>query len=483
MWYKRLIKSYLEDTQGNFALMFGALSVPILLATGMAIDISRMQSHDRQLQDAVDAAALFAVTYVATNDQDDNDDDLGGGSIEDDDDNDNDEIGGGDDDDNDEFSGGDDDGDDGDAGGGGDGNDDSELEAATKQILAQNLTNIDFTLTNFELKEYNDGSVSLTVNGKTPAFFAQINGFPSMAIAADAGAQAESGGDLEVSIAFDTTNSMGFDNTWTNALNTLDTVLDELDEYTGDNNFFVSLVPFSDRVNVGTTRTNWIQGSTPPNWNGCVEPREENNGTVTWALDDDKPTGQNRFQASIPGTTGGLASLGSGFPFCPSVAIVPPTNNVQSVITAAGNFTKSGTGRFDVGMAWMWRMISSEWRGHWSAGGNAAANARERRKIAIMITDGRTEAYTHEVDQTRDWSYNQGSRGGFENMVAVCDGMKADGLEIFMVRVDGNANASTYMKQCATNDDYYFEISDNADLEIAFKDILKVVRSNVVLTQ
>ena len=68
-------------------------------------------------------------------------------------------------------------------------------------------------------------------------------------------------------------------------------------------------------------------------------------------------------------------------------------------------------------------------------------------------------------------------------MVAVCDGMKADGLEIFMVRVDGNTHASSYMKQCATNDDYYFEISDNADLEIAFKDILKVVRSNVVLTQ
>ena len=424
---KRFCKKYLRDTSGNFAMMFAVAIVPVLMAAGMAIDISRLQAFDRQMQDALDSAVLQAV-QLATDDDD-------------------------------------------------------ELDRITRNIFEANLNYPGMVINSFDATAGEDGSVTIDARAQIPAKFAQVFGHPRMMTVAESGADADSGGDLELVIAFDTTNSMGFDNTWTNALNTLDTVLDEIDEYSGENNFFVSMVPFSDRVNVGTSRTNWLQGGTPANWNGCVEPREEDNGTVTWALDDDKPTGQNRFIGSVPGVTGGLGARGGGYPFCPSVSIVPPTNDVETVINAAAAFTKSGTGRFDVGMAWAWRMMSSEWRGHWSAGGNAAANnGHDRRQIAIMITDGRTNAYDYEVGAANSWGNNEGSVEGFENMVAICDEMRADNMEVFMVRVDGNVHAAQYMKSCATSDDHYFEITDNAGLEIAFKDILKVVKSNVRLT-
>jgi hypothetical protein len=425
MWIKNKFKSFLKDTSGNVAMMFGIAMVPVLMATGMAVDISRAHSARQTLQNAADTAVLQASVLIG---------------------------------------------------------DEQELQQKARDIFDANVNFVDFNVTDFELTEDEDGNLSVYARGNIPAKFAQINGYPRLNVSIGSSAIADAGMDLEMVIAFDTTASMGFGNSWTVATGTLQNVLEEIEEYSGTNNFFVSLVPFADRVRVGATRTNWLSGATPANWNGCVEPREEDNGTVTWALDDDKPTGTDKFEASIPGTTGGLAGAFVGAPRCPTVAVVPPTNDVQTVIDAANMFTTGGTGRFDVAMAWAWRMMSSDWRGHWSANGNAAANnGHERRKIAIMVTDGKTEAYTHEVDQVSSWGWNNGSVGGFENMVAVCDGMKADDMEIFMIRVNGNANATSYMQDCASTDEHYYEISDNAELELALQEVLRVVKENVIL--
>jgi|GEM_PF-1507690 len=427
MWASKTLWSFIQDDRGNFYAIAAVAMVPILMGIGMAIDISRQQSMATKLQNAADAAALHAAIISGTVDDD-------------------------------------------------------AAEAEALAILQSNLGNLDITIDDFDLVESSDGTMDVVVDATLDSLFAQVNGFPHLGLSVHSEAAVDSGGDLEMTIAFDTTSSMGFGSTWQTALGTLDTVLTEIDNYSGTNNFFISLVPFSDRVNVGTSRTNWLAGATPASWNGCVEPREEDNGTVSWALDDDKPTGSNRFQASIPGVTGGLTGFNNNFPYCPNVAIVPPTNNVDTVINAAAAFSKAGTGRFDVAMAWTWRLLSDDWRGHWSSGGNAAANnGHDRRKIAIMVTDGKTEAYTWEVDQTSSWGWNNGSVGGFENMVAVCDGMKADGMELFMIRVNGNSHATAYMQDCASTDAHYFEITDNAGLEIAFRDILKVVKSNVRL--
>ena len=456
MGIKNFIKSYWKDEGGQYAILFGAISAPLLVGVGMAIDISRAQAAHMHLQNAADSAVLQASVLVGS---------------------------------------------------------EEELEAAAREIFDANLNYTGFNTTEFDLKEDEDGNLTVTARGNIPAMFAQINGYPKLNVAIGAESEAFSDGDLEMTIAFDTTNSMGFDSTWDKALLTLNSVLDEIEDYSGTNNFFVSLVPFSDRVNVGHSRTNWLSGSTPTNWNGCVEPREEtlsssgsSNGngngngngnnnnnddddddddgvTITWALDDDKPTGSNKFEASVVGVTGGLADRGGGYPYCANVAIVPPTNDVDAITDAAANFSQSGTGRFDVGMAWAWRMMSSEWRGQWSSGGYAAANnGHARRQIAIMITDGRTEAYTWEVDKTRDWNYNEGSKAGFENMVRVCDGMKEQDMEIFMIRVDGNDHATEYMQDCASTNSHYFEVTDNATLELALKNVLKVVKANVRLS-
>lgn len=407
------------------AIVSGVAMVPLLMAAGMAVDISRGQSAKNNLQLAADAAVLYAVTSDEKNSE--------------------------------------------------------ELKKQTYQVMSENLNYQDIELKDFDLIKGTDGSFSVDVTGKIPATFAQINGYPKLDVTALATAKASGSEGMELAIAFDTTNSMGYGATWTTALQTVKDVLTELEVHAGHENFFVSIVPFSDRVNIGSSNASWVKGATPSGWNGCVEPREESNGTVNWALDADRPVGGERFEASIPGVTGGLSVVSSSYPHCPTVEITGPTNNIKSVIDAADKFTKSGSGRFDVGLAWMWRLMSRKWLPELDGIPNSAAKDKDRRQIAIMVTDGRTTAYQYELSAMNSWGWNEGSVDGFENMTRTCKGMKADNIEIFMIRVNGNSHAAKYMQECATTPSHYFEISDNESLEIAFKDLLKVVKQDVAL--
>ena len=440
MKLRKLLRSYKDDISGNFAMMFTLMSVPLLIGVGMAIDVSRLQSFESKLQDAVDAAAIYGA--VIPDGLNEDDDGLG-----------------------DE-----------------DTNDNSEFIAQVKAHFLSQLNVPDVELTYFNAIPTEEGSVNVTARANIPAQFAQIGPFPRMSAHVSSDAIADAGADLELVVAFDTTNSMGFDNSWTAAMGTLNNVLTELDQYTGSDNFFVSLVPFSDRVNIGTSRDSWLLTTPPVGWNGCVEPREEDNGTVSWALDTDAPAGADRFNASIPGVTGGLAARGGGFPFCPNVPITGPTNDVSVITDAANSFARSGTGRFDVGMAWAWRMLSNNWRTEFPALPNSISLANERRKVAIFVTDGNTNAYDHELSANNSWGNNEGSVEGFENLEAVCEGMKADDIEIFMVRINGNTHADSYMQNCAATERHYYEVSSNAELELALVEVLKVVKANVRLT-
>jgi len=55
-----MFKRFAKDTRANIAMMFGILTVPLIAATGAAIDYSRAYEQRMVVQDALDAAALAA---------------------------------------------------------------------------------------------------------------------------------------------------------------------------------------------------------------------------------------------------------------------------------------------------------------------------------------------------------------------------------------------------------------------------------------
>src|SRR5690349_8101836 len=66
-----MFSKFLRNTSGNIAMMFGLLTVPLIAATGAAIDYSRAYEQRMVVQDALDAAALAANRMIgnATNAQ------------------------------------------------------------------------------------------------------------------------------------------------------------------------------------------------------------------------------------------------------------------------------------------------------------------------------------------------------------------------------------------------------------------------------
>ena len=55
-----MFNKFIRNTSGNIAMMFGLLTVPLIAATGAAIDYSRAYEQRMVVQDALDAAALAA---------------------------------------------------------------------------------------------------------------------------------------------------------------------------------------------------------------------------------------------------------------------------------------------------------------------------------------------------------------------------------------------------------------------------------------
>jgi Flp pilus assembly protein TadG len=63
------LKSFLHNSRGNMAMMMGIAAVPMLMATGAAVDMVRFNNANTALQGAADAAAIAAATSRQAIDQ------------------------------------------------------------------------------------------------------------------------------------------------------------------------------------------------------------------------------------------------------------------------------------------------------------------------------------------------------------------------------------------------------------------------------
>ena len=396
----------------------------------------------------------------------------------------------------------------------------SHLQGKTDHIFLQDfakkvddINGLDLDLNYFEATD----SYSYLASGNLDTPLYNLVGIDSMVINCRAEAQPERNG-LEIVFALDTTGSMGFGSSWSDATAAMAEILPSMLAMSDNSEFFVSFFPFSDRVNIGKTPHKWNDwlgdkyilkknNGTPKNleyghWKGCVEPRPADPTVNNWKLDDESPL-VNPF---IPSATdmvfdrskshlddGGLVNKSSSYSHCNSESILGPTKDPSDIMTSIENISLKGTGRFDIGMAWAWRMVSPKWRdvltladeGHFGY----PSQYGERRKVVVFITDAFTTAYGWEVCDDpgvggcTEYGYNKGSLKGFENMVDVCTKMKNEGIEIHTIYVNGNQYGVPFLQECATNiGSYYHAVTNVAELSATLEKI-KSSLSNVRLTK
>jgi len=432
--FPSLFERFWSDRQGGVAIPIGAMVIVLASGVGMSIDYSRAIKAQHNLQDAVDAAVVAAASSSA----------LAAG----------------------------------------------ELAADTlfdSTYMANNkVTSVSRGLT------VTGNKYTYSVNAEVPTLMLQLIGKGSFDVSASASAT-RGLGSAEIVIALDTTGSMGFGDSWDEATEAMSELLVDLDNIAvDDDEFYATFFPYGDRVNVGQARAeSWLAGPAPAadEWGrylngsgdivttaaGCLEPREELVDGNPHALTDATPatlgfvaTAEGNYQSYLP-TRGGFT--------CPDQEVIGPTKNIASFQTAIESIDLGGTGRFDLGMAWAHRMLSPSWSGLWGEP-NYPSPAGERQKIAILITDMFTNAYHYEVPyqitdtaNTPNFGNNQGTQQGFDNFVEVCDRMKADGIIVHTVYVNGNDNGVPFIQACASSSAHFHAVTDVAQLRSSLNSI------------
>lgn len=65
-----LLKKLWTDESGNFSILGVFVLVPLLMAIGVAVDLSRLSKMNLQLRDAADSASLAgAISYMEINER------------------------------------------------------------------------------------------------------------------------------------------------------------------------------------------------------------------------------------------------------------------------------------------------------------------------------------------------------------------------------------------------------------------------------
>ena len=431
-----MTSGFLKNERGNFALFSAIALVPLLMCAGVAIDFARMESAKSKLQDISDAAALrSANAYMQAESRPMKD---------------------------------------------------ARVEG--REFFRENIDRQDkIRVRRIAISRPETNTLRVESKAQLKPMFMQVFGYPrfEMAVASEVNIGSRVG--AEIAIAFDTTSSMTFGTKWNDSMDSILSLLEGIKTISGSDNFYVGLVPFQDRVNIGksASRAGWLNGSppisaAPDDWRGCVQPREVSQGGFTWSVNDDRPTLQP-FDYTTRYMPGGLGDKPSGIT-CPTQELVSPTADIQSIIDTTKTLTNDGTGRQDVGMAWAWRMLSPKWRGQWGLANYPTANVNQRRKYLIFMSDGMTAAYKYEMSKEEDWGHNMGSRVGFEHIAELCSKIKAEGIQIYMLHLTGNSHSDPYYQQCASTPAHYFRIDEPKDMENVFSDILSQFQAEIRIT-
>ncbi len=412
-----LFTRFLRNRDGGVAPLLALAALPLMAATGAAVDYGRANSTRTALQAALDATGLMLSQEAATLDAAD----IGPRA-------------------------------------------NAYFTSLFTRTEARNVT----LAHEFSTPQQGSFSLKLTASATVPLMFAGILGRSEMQVGTSSevlwGIKK-----LNLALALDNTGSMSSSGKMlalkTAAHNLLDT-LQAAEKVPGD--IKVSIVPFATDVNVGThnVNSNWIDWSeweakngtcsrsgnntqsacaskggtwTPKNrstWNGCVYDRDQNNDVLNTAT---AGTPATKFRANQATN-------------CPA-AMLPLSENWRDLHGKIDAMTPTGNTNVTIGLAWAWQTLSPV------APMNAPAPQPDLDKVIILLTDGQNT-------QNR-WTTSTSSIDA--RTQKLCENAKADNIKIYTVRViNGNAGL---LRNCATKPDMYYDVDQADQLNVVFKSI------------
>ncbi len=366
--------------------------------------------------------------------------------------------------------------------------------------------------------------VTLSTRATTPTLFMRVFGHDTMTVSARSVIQRETTG-MELALVMDNTGSMygsAFDTMQAAAHDLIDILYGSENEI---DNLWVSLVPYTATVNIGNTRTGWLQTGdrvlnnlasySTAGWKGCVMaqamPYDGDDTPIssqklssyfyaatTSTSDNNWPTIKPNqvYNNSVNDSRG--PNLGCG------PAITPLTSSkatIQAAISGMAAWGRGGT-TGNLGLTWGWRSISPRWRGAW--GGSTPSDlpldyhAQFMEKVVVILTDGNNQFHDNDTSTANNsvpasdfTAYGRietliGNSNGTAaarrtsgrtildtRMANTCTAMKAQGIRIYSIifGASPDSTAKTLFTNCATTPAMYYYAPTNASLASAFRAI------------
>ncbi len=317
------------------------------------------------------------------------------------------------------------------------------------------------------------------------------------------------GNNLEVSLVLDNTGSMAgtpMTQLQSAANQLIDLVVSDTQTpyYTK-----MAVVPYSNAVNVGATYATAVRGTATTaqspiqaactNAAGCSKEKFDDASATNHqstlnvstcvsersgvhATDDVAPT------SAFPNTYVGWVYPASNNA-CIGATIQPLTSNKTTLHNIINGLTTGGSTAGHIGVEWGWYMISPNWGGLWPNGSQPAPYRQDHLiKAVILMTDGAfNTAYCkgvvsdpssgtgsgNAVDHAKCASPNGDS---FTQAQALCNQMKSSSYNVVIYTVGflhggTDPQAAAIMQNCATDAQHYYLPTNGTSLQVAFQSI------------
>jgi len=451
-----MLKRFIKNQNGNFAMMLALVSLPVMLSVGVAVDYSGLSREEGRLQNTLDTALLAVGTDFTTMKK-------------------------------------------------------SEIRKILRDYLKANLPADEYR----QIKKLNinidkrKNTLTATATGKRDTSFMMLAGIDRLDYNAASQIKSGSGG-AEIILVLDNTNSM-------NAENKLDDLKSAAKSFTeavmpADTGGMVKIgiVPFSNHVNVGISRRNesWLQvdadsSTTDPNHcymkrdllssTNCRDALGYNDG-VPYTYQQCDNTYGDSYEVCEPRTTSltwhgcvgsraeplnledrrygaskvpGLMNL-----WCGS-EVTPLTNTKSTVIDNINAMSGSGDTYIPSGLTWGMRLLSNKAPFTQAVSKNRAKN-RQIKKFMILMTDGDNTRSAQLPGDPAHWGSDAVQAN--EWTTTACNNIKDEEISVYTITFGTLLpDTKTLIKDCASAESQYFHAANGAELNKAFEDIRKQI--------
>ncbi|MFT3987553.1 vWA domain-containing protein [Aestuariivirga sp.] len=410
---------YLSNTAGNMGVIFALSVLPVLVASGSAIDYVRASRAQTQLQAAVDAAALAVATAMSTTNSTN-----------------------------------------------------AQLRTIGLNYFHDNLR--DAALADLQpVFSIGKASLSGSVEYDYPTSFMALVGINSMHIGASAQVEGGKGSNAEVALVLDYSLSMVTNNKYIRMRDAVTKMIDDLDANAkssdGGGTLKVGLAPFSAMVRTTMPASYVTQAAAGPTWTGCTQDRKN-----PWNVGVATPDGSNDSKWGFIDSGNGKENAAPRYDCAKystnKLDVVPLTDDLDGLKSAIAAMYPVGNTNIPLGFEFGWNLLDPA--APYTEG--APYTDADTKKFIVLLTDGAQTSGEFDVDG------NRSKYIGNDNLKTLCKAAAAKNITIFTIAYDITDPAiTTLLKACAPAN--YFEASvSGGEIDAVFTAITTRIKKSTL---